>query len=77
MDRSQVKEVLPEEAEYLSSGQFALETLPGYWVRYDMSSMRGRQTFDLSVIMYTVFYRDRMIVMQGQVGGPGGDRVKH
>lgn len=68
-----MSEMLPEGSVYQSSGQFTLETLPGYWVRFDVSTSRGRQPINMSSIMYSVFYKNRMISMQGQVSATGGD----
>lgn len=65
--------ILPEGAKYLSSGNLILETLPGYWVRFDTNATRGRHSINMSTIMYTIFYRNRMIQMQGQAAVPSKD----
>ena len=66
-------DILPEGAKYLSSGSLTLETLPGYWVRFDTNATRGRHSINMNTIMYTIFYRNRMIQMQGQAAAPSKD----
>lgn len=68
-----MEDMLPEGTNYISSGKFTLETLPGYWVRFDANASRGRQSIKMSSVMYTIFYKNRMIQMQGQVAASGGD----
>jgi hypothetical protein len=67
-------EMLPKGAKYLSGGEFTVEMLPGYWVRFDTTAARGRQSINMSLIVYTIFYKDRMIQMHGQVAAPSGER---
>ena len=64
---TEIADLLPGGATYLSSGKLTLETLPGFWVRFDLNATRGRHSANMSTMMYTIFYRNRMIQMQGQV----------
>lgn len=62
-----IKDVLPDGSIYINSGKLTLENLPGYWVSFKMSMSRVRNSVDMETIMYTIFYKNKMIQMQGQV----------
>lgn len=62
-----IKDVLPDGSIYLNSGKLTLENLPGYWVHFKISASRVRNSVDMETIMYTIFYKNKMIQIQGQV----------
>lgn len=62
-----IKDVLPEGSIYLNSGKLTLENLPGYWVHFNISRSRVRDSVDMEIIMYTIFYKNKIIQIQGQV----------
>jgi len=71
-----IKDVLPDGSIYINSGKLTLENLPGYWVHFKTSMSRVRNSVDMEIIMYTIFFKDKMIQIQGQVmtsinGEPG------
>lgn len=73
-----LKDFLPEGATYLSSGKMTLEGLPGFWMHFKANFSRVRSTIGMETMVYTVFYKNKMIQMQGQVatsldGNPVGD----
>jgi len=62
-----IKKFLPEGASYIKSGKLTLENLPGFWVHFKMEMSRVRNTVDMETIMYMIFYKNKMIQIQGQV----------
>lgn len=62
-----IKDLLPAGSTYINSGELTLENLPGYWVHFKISMSRMRNTIDMETIMYTIFYENKMIQIQGQV----------
>lgn len=62
-----IKDVLPDGSIYINSGKLTLENLPGYWVQFKMSMSRVRNSVDMEAIMYTIFYKNKMIQIQGHV----------
>ncbi len=62
-----IKDFLPNGSIYIKSGKLALENLPGFWVHFKMELSRVRSTVGMETIMYTVFYKNKMIQIQGQV----------
>lgn len=62
-----IREFLPDGSNYLKSGKLKLENLPGFWIYYNMQSNRLRNTIDMETIMYAIFYKNKMIQLQGQV----------
>ena len=64
---SGVKEFLPDGAIYIDSGKLTIENLPGFWVRFSINGSRMRNIVSGETVMYTVFYKNKMIQLQGQV----------
>lgn len=62
-----IQEFLPDGGVYLNSGKFTLENLPGFWVHFKVDMARVRNTVGMETIMYTIFYKNKMIQIQGQV----------
>ena len=62
-----IKDFLPEGASYIKSEKLTLENLPGFWVHFKMEMPRVRNTIGMETIMYTIFYKNKVIQMQGQV----------
>lgn len=64
-----VRELLPENTVYLDSGTLKIEKLPGYWVCFDMTMVRGRsEEITFRVLAFYVFYKDRQLGFMGMVG---------
>lgn len=62
-----IQDFIPDGGVYLNSGKLTLENLPGFWVHFKMDMARMRNTFGMETIMYTIFYKNKMIQIQGQV----------
>jgi len=62
-----IKDVLPDGSIYINSGKLTLENLPGYWVHFKMNKLRVRNSVDMETIMYIIFYKNKMIQIQGSV----------
>ena len=62
-----IQDFMPDGGVYLNSGKLTLENLPGFWVHFKMNMSRVRNTFGMEIIMYTIFYKNKMIQIQGQV----------
>lgn len=62
-----IQDFIPDGGVYLNSGKLTLENLPGFWVHFKMDMARMRNTFGIETIMYTIFYKNKMIQIQGQV----------
>lgn len=62
-----IQDFMPDGGLYLNSGKLTLENLPGFWVHFKMDGARVRNTFGMEAIMYTIFYKNKMIQIQGQV----------
>lgn len=62
-----IKDFLPGGAEYITSGKLTVENLPGFWVHFKMNGSRVRNSIGIETIMYTIFYKNKMIQIQGQV----------
>ena len=62
-----IKNFLPDGSVYIKSGKLTLENLPGFWVHCKMELSRLRNTVGMETIIYTVFYKNKMIQIQGQV----------
>ncbi len=62
-----IKDFLPNGSTYIKSGKLTLENLPGFWVQFKVSMSRVRNTISMEMIMYTIFYKNKMIQIQGQV----------
>lgn len=62
-----IKDFLPDGAAHIKSGQLTIENLPGFWVHFRMNMSRVRNSVSMETIMYTIFYKNKMIQIQGQV----------
>lgn len=62
-----IKDFLPNGSTYIKSGKLTLENLPGFWVHLKMNMSRARNSIGMEMIMYTIFYKNKMIQIQGQV----------
>lgn len=62
-----IKDFLPDGSTYIKSGKLTLENLPGLWVHFRMELSRVRNVVGMETIMYTIFYKNKMIQIQGQV----------
>lgn len=62
-----IQDFIPAGAVYLNSGKLTLENLPGFWLHLKSKLSRVRNTFDVETIIYTIFYKNKMIQIQGQV----------
>lgn len=62
-----IQDFIPDGGVYLNSGKLTLENLPGFWVHFKMDMARMRNTVGMETIMYTIFYKNKMIQIQGQV----------
>jgi len=68
INKQQMKEALPPNTKLKDYGFIKLETLPGYWQRYSMTIQRVRKTMTIEMLAYTIFYKDKLIQIQFQVG---------
>lgn len=68
INKKDMKEALPPNAILKDYGFIKLETLPGYWQRYSMTIQRVRKTMTIEMLAYTIFYGDKLIQIQFQVG---------
>ncbi|QQO57454.1 MAG: TIR domain-containing protein [Thiohalocapsa sp. PB-PSB1] len=59
-------EFLPKEFDCQEKGPIELEGFPGLWVRYTHSLTRVRATANAEVIMYALYLRDKLFILQGQ-----------
>lgn len=62
-----IQDFIPDGGVYLNSGKLTLENLPGFWVHFKMDMARMRNTVGMETIMYTIFYKNKMIQIHGQV----------
>jgi len=67
LNPTDIKDFLPDGAEYITSGKVTLENLPGFWVHFKMNMSRVRNSVGMETMMYTIFYKNKMIQIQGQV----------
>lgn len=67
LNPTDIQDFLPDGAEYVNSGKLNLENLPGFWVQSRMNMSRLSNSIAMETIMYAVFYKNRMIQIQGQV----------
>lgn len=62
-----IQNFIPDGGVYLNSGKLTLENLPGFWVHFKVDMARVRSTVGMETIMYTIFYENKMVQIQGQV----------
>ena len=67
LNPNDIQDFIPANGVHLSSGKLTLENLPGFWVHFKVNMSRARTTGDMEAIMYTIFYEDKMIMLQGQI----------
>lgn len=68
VNKKDMKEALPPNSILKNYGFIKLETLPGYWQRYSITMQRVRKTMTIEMLAYTIFYKDKLIQIQFQVG---------
>ena len=56
---------IPSDAVILGKGELTLEGLPGYWAKYRAKITRVRLSMEMEAMMYVVFYKNKMIMIQG------------
>lgn len=62
-----LQEFIPAGGVYVSSGKLTLENLPGFWLHFKTKMERVRNSLEMEVIMYTIYYKNKLIQIQGQV----------
>ena len=62
-----IQDFIPDGGVYINSGKLTLENLPGFWVHFKMDMARVKSTVGMEIIMYTIFYKNKMIQIQGGV----------
>lgn len=67
LNPSHIQDFIPDGGVHLNSGKLTLESLPGFWVHFKMDMARLRNTVSMEGITYTIFYKNKMIQIQGQV----------
>lgn len=67
LNPTKIKDFLPDGSEYKISGKLTLENLPGFWVHFKMNMSRARNSVGMETMMYTIFYKNKMIQIQGHV----------
>lgn len=65
----ELKQFIPEDATYINSGKFTIETLPGYWVHYAMTMERAEISVYQEALSYQFTYKGKMISLMCQAGG--------
>lgn len=65
LNPTDLQDFIPSGGVYINSGKLTLERLPGFWLHYKADVTRVRSTAALEAIMYTVFYKNKMIQIQG------------
>ena len=73
----ETKLFLPPDSTYIDGGKMTLEGLPGFWIQYKIKASRVRMSIEMESIMYTVFYKNRMIQIQGtNTISVNGDKIE-
>ncbi|HHY0492714.1 TPA: hypothetical protein ACVU46_004508 [Vibrio parahaemolyticus] len=67
LNPKEINNFIPDGATADSYGKLTLEGLPGYWIKYNVNYSRMRDTINMECIGYTIFYKNKMIQLQGQV----------
>lgn len=62
-----IQDFIPDGGTILDSGKLTLENLPGFWVHFKIDRVRVKNTIGMETMMYTIFYKNKMILIQGQV----------
>ena len=68
VNKKDMQEAVPPNAILKDFGFIKLETMPGYWQRYSMIVQRVRKVMTIEMLAYTIFYGDKLIQIQFQVG---------
>jgi hypothetical protein len=71
LNSKDIKDFIPTNGNYRDSGELTIESLPGFWMRYSMEGSRVRQRVKMEIIAYSIFYGNKMIQIQGQIGQAG------
>ena len=72
----EVKEMVPEGAEYVASGNFTLEMRTGYWIQMASQIERAEMKFYQNVLMYHFFFQGKAIGLMCQAGGPETEKIR-
>jgi len=67
LNPKEINNFLPDGAIHIKSGKLNLENLPGFWMHYKMNMSRVKNLWEFEVSMYAIFYKNKMIQIQGQV----------
>ena len=67
LDSGDIKKYLPKGATYLNGGKLTLESLPGFWIDYVNRSSRMNVTMIVETRAYVIFYKNKMIQLQGHI----------
>lgn len=68
VNKKDMNEAIPPNSILKDFGFIKLETLPGYWQRYSMKIQRVKKTMTIEMLAYTIFYKDKLIQIQFQIG---------
>ncbi|WP_415396248.1 hypothetical protein [Sulfurimonas sp. CS5] len=68
VNKKDMNEAIPPDSILKDFGYMKLETLPGYWQRYSMKVQRVRKVITIEILAYTIFYKDKLIQIQFQIG---------
>ncbi len=61
----QIKQFIPPGSTLLESNKIVIEGLPGYQLKYRATLQRVRSTITMEAMQYVVFYKNKMITIQG------------
>lgn len=64
-----MKGSIPPDSILKDYGYAEIETLPGYWQIYTNKMQRGRKSFHIETLNYTLFYENKMIHLMFQIKG--------
>ena len=59
----------PPNSIYKNSGPLTIEGQPGFWLSYSGETSRARLKVTTEAILYTIYYGNKMIQIQCQIGG--------
>lgn len=62
-----IQDFIPDGGVYLNSGKLTLENLPGFWMHFKIDMAGVRNAVGMEIITYNIFYKNKMIQIQGQV----------
>ena len=67
LNPTNLQDLIPPGGTYINSGKLTLESLPGFWLHFRAETTRMRTTAALESMMYTVFYKNKLIQIQGMI----------